>query len=217
VEWRVQEGLIATGDLRLVRTALENLLSNAWKFTAQRVSACIEFGATQQTDGSAVYFVRDNGAGFDKWRQDAERANPKLLFMTREYLMRQNAAGVTAGQFPEQLDVAGVQLKLRYRFEPAHPLDGVTVTAPLALLNQLDAAAFAASSRMNLRFHHTHLGLQAPRGFPCFLFGERHVAAGSGDPVARENRLGLVFVNLHLRFCLLERSQFNRNRRTVRR
>ncbi|HYK13298.1 MAG TPA: ATP-dependent RNA helicase HrpA, partial [Burkholderiales bacterium] len=84
-----------------------------------------------------------NGAGFDKWRQHAERANPKLLFMTREYLMRQNAAGVTAEQFPEQLDVAGVQLKLRYRFEPAHPLDGVTVTAPLALLNQLDAAAFA--------------------------------------------------------------------------
>jgi len=83
-----------------------------------------------------------NGAGFDKWRQDAERANPKLLFMTREYLMRQNAAGVTAEQFPEQLDVAGVQLKLRYRFEPAHPLDGVTVTVPLALLNQLDAAAF---------------------------------------------------------------------------
>ena len=83
-----------------------------------------------------------NGAGFDKWRQDAERANPKLLFMTREYLMRQNAAGVTAEQFPEQLDVAGVQLKLRYRFEPAHPLDGVTVTVPLALLNQLDATAF---------------------------------------------------------------------------
>ena len=82
---------------------------------------------------------------------------------------------------------------------------------------QLYAPTFAASSRMNLRFHHTHLGLQAPRGFPCFLFGERHVAAGSGDAVARENRLGLVFVNLHLRFCLLERSQFNRNRRTVRR
>jgi ATP-dependent helicase HrpA len=83
-----------------------------------------------------------NGAGFDKWRQDAERANPKLLFMTREYLMRQNAAGVTAEQFPEQLDVDGVQLKLRYRFEPTHPLDGVTVTVPLALLNQLDAAPF---------------------------------------------------------------------------
>ena len=83
-----------------------------------------------------------NGAGFDKWREDAERVNPKLLFMTREYLMRQNAAGVTAEQFPEHLVVDGIQLKLRYRFEPAHPLDGVTVTVPLALLNQLDATHF---------------------------------------------------------------------------
>ena len=83
-----------------------------------------------------------NGAAFEKWREDAERADPKLLFMTREYLMRQNAAGVTAEQFPEQLTVDGIPLKLRYRFEPAHPLDGVTVTLPLALLNQLDGAYF---------------------------------------------------------------------------
>jgi ATP-dependent helicase HrpA len=83
-----------------------------------------------------------NGAGFDKWRGDAERANARLLFMTREYLMRQNAAGVTAEQFPEQLTVDGIQLKLRYRFEPAHPLDGVTATVPLALLNQFEPARF---------------------------------------------------------------------------
>ena len=83
-----------------------------------------------------------NGAGFDKWRSDAEQANPKLLFMTREYLMRQNAAGVTEEQFPEQLTVDGIQFRLRYRFEPAHALDGVTVTVPLALLNQLTIAHF---------------------------------------------------------------------------
>ncbi|MDB5809387.1 MAG: ATP-dependent helicase [Betaproteobacteria bacterium] len=83
-----------------------------------------------------------NGAGFDHWRKEAEHANPKLLFMTREYLMRQNAAGATQAQFPDQMDVDGVQLKLRYRFEPAHPLDGVTVTVPLAVLNQLQPAAF---------------------------------------------------------------------------
>ena len=83
-----------------------------------------------------------NGAGFDKWRSDTEQANPKLLFMTREYLMRQNAAGVTEEQFPEQLTVDGIQFRLRYRFEPAHALDGVTVTVPLALLNQLTIAHF---------------------------------------------------------------------------
>jgi len=83
-----------------------------------------------------------NGVAFDQWREEAERANPKLLFMTREYLMRQSAAGVTEAQFPEQITVAGIQLKLRYRFEPGHALDGVTVTVPLALLNQLDSARF---------------------------------------------------------------------------
>ncbi len=83
-----------------------------------------------------------NGAGFDKWRQDSEGADSKLLFMSREYLMREDATGVSAGQFPEQLEVGGAGLKLRYRFEPGHSLDGVTVTVPLALLNQLDAAPF---------------------------------------------------------------------------
>jgi ATP-dependent helicase HrpA len=62
--------------------------------------------------------------------------------MTREYLMRQNAAGATQAQFPDQMDVDGVQLKLRYRFEPAHPLDGVTVTVPLHLLNKLEETPF---------------------------------------------------------------------------
>jgi light-regulated signal transduction histidine kinase (bacteriophytochrome) len=49
----------------LLRIVLENLLGNAWKFTAQRVPARIEFGIAPQADGSAAYFVGDNGVGFD--------------------------------------------------------------------------------------------------------------------------------------------------------
>lgn len=52
------------GDQRLLRIALENLLENAWKFTQRNTSARIEFGALSQ-DGQTVYFVRDDGAGFD--------------------------------------------------------------------------------------------------------------------------------------------------------
>jgi two-component system, sensor histidine kinase and response regulator len=54
----------ATADVRLVRIVLENLLRNAWKFTSKRPTACIEVGV-KRGDGEAVYFVRDDGVGFD--------------------------------------------------------------------------------------------------------------------------------------------------------
>ena len=64
VEFVVAEGLFAKGDERLLRVALENLLGNAWKFTGKGSKARIEFGMTP-TDGRQVFYVRDNGAGFD--------------------------------------------------------------------------------------------------------------------------------------------------------
>ncbi len=83
-----------------------------------------------------------NGAGFEKWRAEAEQANPKLLFLTREYLMKRAAVDITEVQFPDTVHAAGVDLKLRYRFEPGHALDGVTVTVPLHLLNKLEESLF---------------------------------------------------------------------------
>lgn len=80
-----------------------------------------------------------NGAAFEKWRQDAEKANPKVLYLTRESLMRHGASAITEVQFPEQITIDGETVPLKYRFEPGHVLDGVTATIPLALLNQLDA------------------------------------------------------------------------------
>jgi light-regulated signal transduction histidine kinase (bacteriophytochrome) len=65
VEAVIAPGLECHGDERLLRIALENLIGNAWKFTARKESARIEVGATQQ-DGAQVFFVRDNGAGFDR-------------------------------------------------------------------------------------------------------------------------------------------------------
>ena len=58
----VAEGLVARGDARLLRAAMENLLGNAWKFTSQTPNATIEVG---QVPDSKVFFVRDNGVGFD--------------------------------------------------------------------------------------------------------------------------------------------------------
>jgi len=81
-----------------------------------------------------------SAASFERWRRDAERDHPRLLFMTREELMRHGASGVTEAQYPEFLEMAGIRLPLKYRFAPGHPLDGLTLTVPLALLNQVDAA-----------------------------------------------------------------------------
>jgi signal transduction histidine kinase len=63
VEFLIQPGLRTVGDQRLLRSLFQNLLGNSWKFTRRQPHPKIEFGATQR-DGQAVFFIRDNGAGF---------------------------------------------------------------------------------------------------------------------------------------------------------
>ena len=64
VTWRIASRLPAQGDAALLRAALENLLGNAWKFTGRRPEACITVDLVLR-EGEPVFFVRDNGAGFD--------------------------------------------------------------------------------------------------------------------------------------------------------
>ncbi|HTJ69259.1 MAG TPA: ATP-binding protein [Actinospica sp.] len=65
MELIVEDGLRATGDSALLELALQNLLANAWKFTAKQDKALIHVGSEKLSDGSCVFFVRDTGAGFD--------------------------------------------------------------------------------------------------------------------------------------------------------
>jgi PAS domain S-box-containing protein len=60
----VQDRMSACGDPGLLRAVLENLIGNAWKFTSKRGDALVEVGSREE-DGATVFFVRDNGAGFD--------------------------------------------------------------------------------------------------------------------------------------------------------
>jgi light-regulated signal transduction histidine kinase (bacteriophytochrome) len=64
VEIEVDEELTAQADRRLMRIVLENLIGNSWKFTGKATHASIACGGERRSDG-VVYFVRDNGAGFD--------------------------------------------------------------------------------------------------------------------------------------------------------
>lgn len=65
VNCRIAQALEAMGDPVLLRAAIENLLGNAWKYSSKRDAALIEFGSDQDAEGRTVYFVRDNGAGFN--------------------------------------------------------------------------------------------------------------------------------------------------------
>lgn len=76
---------------------------------------------------------------FEAWRKQAERKNAKCLYLEREQLMRHEAAGVTSDKFPASMEVMGQKLKLSYVHEPREADDGVTLTVPVAMLNQVSA------------------------------------------------------------------------------
>lgn len=83
----------------------------------------------------------NNGKAFERWREQVEREQPRLLYVTRESLMQHGADDITAERFPDQLAAGpGLALPLRYRLEPGGEDDGVTLTVPLAAFNQIDVA-----------------------------------------------------------------------------
>ena len=81
-----------------------------------------------------------NGAAFEAWRKEAERGDAKLLYLKKDDLMRHEAAGITTDQFPPQLKIDNVSFALSYNFSPGKNDDGITLTVPLALINQVVAA-----------------------------------------------------------------------------
>ncbi|MFX1736797.1 ATP-dependent RNA helicase HrpA [Paraburkholderia sp. A1RI_3L] len=85
------------------------------------------------------------GAAFERWYRDEAKKHggsgeeARLLYLSRDDLMRHEAAGVTTDLFPKRMTMAGVPMTLGYHFEPGSPRDGVTLTVPLHALNQVDA------------------------------------------------------------------------------
>ena len=78
-----------------------------------------------------------SGASFERWYRDASRSQPKLLHLSRDELMRHEAAGVTTASFPRTIRLGGVDCGAAYLHEPGDPRDGLTVTVPVYALNQL--------------------------------------------------------------------------------
>lgn len=88
----------------------------------------------QQWNNRALADIRT----FETWYKATKHNNPQLLFLSREELMQHAADHVTEEQFPQFWHHQDGKFKLSYRFEPRHPLDGVTLNIPLPVLNRLN-------------------------------------------------------------------------------
>jgi len=99
------------------------------------------FGFYDQALPKGIY----TGAAFERWYRDEVKKSGqpedklRLLYLSRDDLMRHEAAGVTTDLFPKRMTMAGVEMALTYHFEPGSPRDGVTLAVPLFALNQVDA------------------------------------------------------------------------------
>ncbi len=79
-----------------------------------------------------------SGPSFETWRKKMEREQPRLLFLDREVLLADAGPAADGERYPDHLDLDGLKLPLRYRFAPGEADDGVTLTVPLAAVNQVD-------------------------------------------------------------------------------
>jgi ATP-dependent helicase HrpA len=79
-----------------------------------------------------------NGDGFEDWRREIEMKDPQALFLTKALLMKRDAHEITEIQYPETLNIEGVTVPLKYRFEPGHTDDGVTAIISEIDFHQLD-------------------------------------------------------------------------------
>ncbi|MCW7537810.1 ATP-dependent RNA helicase HrpA [Aquabacterium sp. A7-Y] len=78
-----------------------------------------------------------SGRSFERWYREQVQREPKLLMLTRDELMRHEAAGITTSAFPKTLRLGGVDCAATYLHDPGDPKDGVTVTVPIYALNQV--------------------------------------------------------------------------------
>jgi ATP-dependent helicase HrpA len=79
-----------------------------------------------------------SGFTFEAWYREAAKINPKLLLLTKEELMRHEAAGITTQSFPKTVRLGGVDCAATYLHEPGDAKDGLTVTVPIFVLNQVN-------------------------------------------------------------------------------
>ena len=79
-----------------------------------------------------------NGKSFESWRKQAEKENPKILFLNKQDLLLNPDDSASAWEFPDQVELEGGKLKIDYLFEPGKKQDGLNIEVPVTLINQVD-------------------------------------------------------------------------------
>ncbi len=79
-----------------------------------------------------------SGPLFEKWREEYEKEAPRGLYLSKDYLVRDEDPNINQRDFPDQIEFAGLVLPLKYHFKPGASDDGVTLVVPASLLNRVD-------------------------------------------------------------------------------
>ncbi|MBS0506158.1 MAG: ATP-dependent RNA helicase HrpA [Proteobacteria bacterium] len=144
-----------------------------------------------------------SGATFDKWFRAASRGQPELLRLSKDELMRHEAAGITTDKFPKTVKLGGVDCTAAYLHSPGDARDGLTVTVPLFVLNQVSEEraewlvpgmlkdkiqALLKSLPQRPRSRFVPLPEHAERLAQLFLQGERWQQGGLIDVLLKQAR-----------------------------
>ncbi|WP_290578989.1 ATP-dependent RNA helicase HrpA [Ketobacter sp.] len=79
-----------------------------------------------------------NGKSFERWRKQAEREQPELLFLQKEQLVKSATDSISQWEFPDQVQVEGGSIQIDYQFEPGKKQDGLNIVVPVTLINQIE-------------------------------------------------------------------------------
>ncbi|HRP20598.1 MAG TPA: ATP-dependent RNA helicase HrpA [Alicycliphilus sp.] len=144
-----------------------------------------------------------SGATFDKWFRQASKGQPELLRLSKDELMRHEAAGITTDKFPKTVKLGGVDCSASYLHSPGDARDGLTVTVPLFVLNQVSEEraewlvpgmlkdkiqALLKSLPQRPRSRFVPLPEHAERLAQLFLQGERWQQGGLIDVLLKQAR-----------------------------
>ena len=137
----VEGGYVSTAPFQRHNAALKREIV-ALEHKSRRRDVLVDDAALFRFFDARIPAGVNSGASFEAWRKQAERREPQLLYMRREDMVRAEAGDISAARFPDSLHAGGAELKLRYRFDPGHPLDGVSAIVPLHLLNRIAPEPF---------------------------------------------------------------------------